>query len=74
MKYLKIFELFNTAYNFKLVKDNTKRDYPPLCDLTYEFTTKDNVTYIVYLWILNSVCKLDFEFKFRRLNIHFGFN
>jgi hypothetical protein len=63
MKYLKLFELFNTAYDYKLVKDNTKRDYPPLYDLTYEFTTKDNVTYIVYLWILNGVCKLDFETK-----------
>jgi hypothetical protein len=63
MKYIKLFELFDSLYEYKLVKDNTKRDYPPLYDLTYEFTTKDDVTYIVYLWILNGVCKLDFETK-----------
>ena len=63
MKYLKIFELFDTAYDFKLVKSTIKNEYPPLHDLTYEFTTKDNVTYVVYLWILGGVGKIDFETK-----------
>ena len=63
MKYIKIFELFDTTYDFKLVKSEVEKRFPPLYDFTYEFTTKNNVTYIVYLWILNGMCKLDFETK-----------